>query len=126
MKFKTKLLTVALAMMLVAMVAPLTVIANTATATPSAHTVQIDGELVAFRAFLINGNNFFMLRDIAYALSDSPAQFEVSWDESLGAINLLSGVVYTLVGGEMQEAAVVAEVATPSTVAVLVNGSPDE
>ncbi|MCL2565338.1 MAG: copper amine oxidase N-terminal domain-containing protein [Defluviitaleaceae bacterium] len=74
---------------------------ETITARPSAHTVLVDGELVAFRAFNINDENFFMLRDIAYTLSGSYNQFEVEWDEELLAISLTTGLTYTLVGGEM-------------------------
>ena len=71
------------------------------TALPSSNDVLVDGEVVAFRAFNIGGNNFFMLRDIAYTLSGSPGRFEVIWDRDLLAINLLAGDEYTPVGGEM-------------------------
>ena len=123
MRFAKKLLRAALATSLLFAILPMTASANQATATPSAHTVMVDGETVAFRAFLIDGSNFFMLRDIAYVLSGSNSQFEVSWDESAGSINLLSGARYTSVGGEMQPAAEAIETATVSTAAVLVNGS---
>jgi len=63
MKRTIKLLLVALMM---AMLAVIPVSASTKTAHPSAHTVLVDGQAVAFRAFLIDGSNFFMLRDIAY------------------------------------------------------------
>jgi len=68
---------------------------------PTSNTIYVDGEPVAFRGFNIEGNNYFMLRDLAYTLNGSAAQFEVVWDEELRAINLLSGEVYTPVGGEM-------------------------
>jgi len=74
---------------------------ETITARPSAHTVLVDGELVAFRAFNINDENFFMLRDIAYTLSGSYNQFEVEWDDELLAISLTTSLPYTPVGGEM-------------------------
>jgi len=76
----------------------------TAVALVSAHQVLIDEEPVSFRAFNIGGNNFFMLRDIAYALSGSGSQFEVEWDGELQAISLTTGLEYTIVGGEMNEA----------------------
>ncbi|MCL2852084.1 MAG: copper amine oxidase N-terminal domain-containing protein [Defluviitaleaceae bacterium] len=67
----------------------------------SHHSVLVDGELVAFRAFNIGGSNFFMLRDIAYALNGTSSQFEVGWDDGLNAITLMTGMAYTPVGGEM-------------------------
>ena len=97
---------------------------QTVTAAPSAHNVRLDGAPTPFAAFTIDGSNFFMLRDIAYALNGTPAQFEVSWDGAANAINLLPGQAYTPVGGEMGPAAGGATDAVPSAAAVLVNGSP--
>jgi hypothetical protein len=44
-----------------------------------------------FDAYSISGNNYFKLRDLAFALSGTESQFEVVWD----------GAAYTPVGGEM-------------------------
>ncbi|MCL2218226.1 MAG: copper amine oxidase N-terminal domain-containing protein [Defluviitaleaceae bacterium] len=95
------------------------------TATPSAHTVLIDGTNTPFRAFSIAGSNHFMLRDIAYALNGTPAQFEVAWDGTANAINLITGSPYTPVGGEMSSPDGAGAVqAIPSTATVLINGQP--
>jgi hypothetical protein len=91
-------------------------------AAPSAHSVQIDGAPVNFGAFNIGGNNFFMLRDIAYALNGTPSQFEVTWDGALNAINLITGQAYTPVGGEMDAGGNAATQAVPTTAAVYING----
>jgi len=123
MRFTKKLLTAALVLTLVVGLVPNVVMANSVTATPSAHQVMVDGELVALRAFLINDENFFMLRDIAYTLSGTPSQFEVTWDEERSAINLLTGAAYTPVGGEMQDAPEGDAVASPSTAVVYVDGT---
>ena len=93
------------------------------TAVPSAHTVLVNGTPVAFRAFMIDDNNFFMLRDIAYTISGTESQFEVAWDGGLGAINLISGQAYIPVGGEMQPAAITTATATTSTAVIFVNGA---
>jgi len=93
------------------------------TARPSSHLVLVDGESISFQAFLVGDNNFFMLRDIAYALNGSTNQFEVSWDEKLLAINLTTGEPYTPVGGEMASAEDITRDAIPSMVAVYVNGN---
>ena len=48
------------------------------TAKPTASTVLVNGENVAFDAYNINDNNYFKLRDLAYILSGTEKQFEVS------------------------------------------------
>jgi len=93
------------------------------TAIPSPHSVRIDNQPVAFRAFNIVGYNFFMLRDIAYVLNGSPSQFEVTWNGELNAINLTRGVPYTVTGSEMGIATGEAMEATPTTSRVFVNGT---
>jgi hypothetical protein len=72
-----------------------------ATAKPTASTVLVNGINVAFDAYNINDNNYFKLRDLAFAITGSEKQFEVKWDDAKNAINLLSGDPYTVVGGEM-------------------------
>lgn len=73
-----------------------------ADAQPTAATVIVDGEVIAFDSYNINGNNYFKLRDIAYILSGSLKQFDVTWDSGKNAIFLISGLAYTVVGGEME------------------------
>ena len=70
-------------------------------ATPTASTVLVNGQSVAFDAYLINGNNYFKLRDLAYTINGTEKQFEVGWDGAKNAISLTSGRPYTAVGGEM-------------------------
>ncbi len=53
-------------------------------------------------AYNILDNNYYKLRDLAYVLSGTEKQFEVTWDASRNAITLLSGKAYTPVGGEME------------------------
>lgn len=71
------------------------------TATPTASKVFVNGKDIAFDAYNIAGNNYFKLRDLAYILSGTEKQFEVSWDGAKNAISLTSGKAYTPVGGEM-------------------------
>ncbi|MDR1574019.1 MAG: hypothetical protein LBS24_06885 [Clostridiales Family XIII bacterium] len=72
------------------------------TAKPTASTVIVGGESVAFDAYNINDNNYFKLRDLAFTLSGTEKQFEVGWDSANNAIALTSGKAYTSVGGEME------------------------
>ena len=71
------------------------------TAVPTSSKVLVNGEIVAFDAYNINGNNYFKLRDLAKILSGTKKQFEVAWDNENKAIMLISGKAYTTVGGEM-------------------------
>jgi len=71
------------------------------TATSTASTVLVNGSFVAFDAYSINGSNYIKLRDLAYILNGTEKQFEVTWDNDIKAINLISGKSYTASGGEM-------------------------
>jgi len=64
-------------------------------------TVYVNGEKMVFLAYSI-GNRYVKIRDIAYALSGTSKQFDVSWSASRNAIVLTSGVMYNVVGGEME------------------------
>ena len=68
--------------------------------------VLVDGKQVKFEAYNINDNNYFKLRDIAYALTNYGEGFNVfnvKWDEAKNMINLVSGEKYDTVGGELKE-----------------------
>ena len=47
------------------------------TAAPSSHQVYVDGERANVAAYLIDGNNYFKLRDVAAILNGTDAQ--VGW-----------------------------------------------
>ena len=83
-------------------------------ATPTASTVFIDGASKIFEAYNIGGNNFFKLRDLAFALSGTHKQFEVGYDETTKKITLTSGELYTAVGGEMMPGSGQTKLASPS------------
>lgn len=68
---------------------------------PSAQTVLVDGKEVNFDAYLIDGSNYFKLRDIAYVLSGSPAQFSVNYDAQKCQMLAKKGRTYAAVGGEL-------------------------
>ncbi|MDR2133203.1 MAG: hypothetical protein LBP30_07655 [Clostridiales Family XIII bacterium] len=71
---------------------------NTAQANP--FTADVGGVQRQFQAFLINDNNYVMLRDLAYYMNGSQAQFEVSYDADTKAINIFGKQAYTLQGYE--------------------------
>jgi len=92
------------------------------TGIPTASTVLVNGSPVAFDAYNINDNNYFKLRDLAYVLSGTGKQFEVSWDQDKQAINLITGKPYTAIGGEMSTGKKSNAVAQLSTATVYING----
>jgi hypothetical protein len=69
----------------------------------STQGVLVNGERVEFKAYALkdkqgNSTNYVKLRDVAYVLNGTEAQFEVSWD---GAVNILTHRSYTADGSEM-------------------------
>ncbi len=79
---------------------------QTVSASPSASKLTVDGKAVTCGAYEIvtnaNGyaNTYFKLRDVAAALSGTPCQFNVTWDDAAGTIRLTTGAAYVPVGGE--------------------------
>jgi len=89
---------------------------------PSAHNVRVNGQLVVFSAFNIDGNNFFRLRDVAFTINGTRSQFDVAWDSQSAAINLLPGQGYAPIGTEMAAGDGHVAVAFPSADVINVDG----
>ena len=104
--------------------APAEPAASTAvTANPTSASVLVNGVSTAFDAYSIDGNNYFKLRDLAYVLSGTEKQFEISWDGAANAISLTAGQSYTAVGGEMAAGTAGSRSAAPTSSKILVNGA---
>ena len=77
-----------------------------APATPSvtaygrSQSLLLDGNTVNLQAYNISGNNYFKLRDLAYLLNGTQAQFAVGYDAAAKAITLTGGQPYEVAGGE--------------------------
>ena len=90
-------------------------------------TVFINGDATNFEAYLINDNNYFKLRDLAFVLNGTEKQFEVSYDESSDAITMAAGEAYTPVGDEMEKGDGTAKVASLNArINIALNGEPVE
>lgn len=63
--------------------------------------VLVNGEEKEFEAYLIEGNTYYKLRDLAMVLNGSEKNFEVGWDQENQAIMLTSNTEYTPVGNEL-------------------------
>jgi len=91
-------------------------------ATSTASNVYVNGEVVGFDAYNINGSNYFKLRDLAYILNGTEKQFEVGWDGTNNAISLTSGKAYTVAGGEMTGKGAGDKMAAETTSKILLDG----
>lgn len=94
------------------------------TAAPSSHQVYVDGERANVAAYLIDGNNYFKLRDVAAILNGTDAQFEVEWVAAQKRINLTDGRAYTFVGDELTDLPSGSQTAVLSNAAVYKDGAP--
>lgn len=83
--------------------------------------VLVNGELTAFDAYNIDGNNYFKLRDLAYALNGSSKNFEVTWDGVQQAVNIVSNTKYTVADGDMSAPSGEMKIATKSTAKILLD-----
>jgi len=72
-------------------------------AIPSKSRIFVNGKKIDFDAYQIDNSNYFKLRDIAKALSDTDSRFDIVWDKEKNAINIITGNSYTVVGGELVE-----------------------
>lgn len=70
-------------------------------AVPTSSPVIIDGKQTMLDAYNINNNNYFKIRDIASILNSSKKQFNIVWDKTKNAINIVPNSKYTPVGGEL-------------------------
>ena len=68
--------------------------ASSNTAYPATMTVMLNGTQVKPVGYNIQGNNYYKLRDVAQILTDTTAQFNVSWDKHSRTMNLLTGSAY--------------------------------
>lgn len=92
------------------------------TANPTTSKVLVNGKTVTFEAYVIDGNNYFKLRDFAQAVNKTAKNFEVTWDGKNNAINLISNKAYTSAGGELTKGDGKAKVATPTTSKIYKDG----
>ena len=90
-------------------------------AVPTTSSVYVNGENVAFGAYNIADRNFFRLRDIAYALNGTSAQFNVGWNNDNNAIMLTSGQTYEPTGNELTDTSTDIASAQSTTSAVLLD-----
>lgn len=88
----------------------------------STHAVSVDGKAVKPQGYLIGGENYFKLRDIAYILKGTDAKFNVTWNGAQQKIALTSGQNYKTVGGEMASSETTIKSSSVSTATIELDG----
>jgi mRNA-degrading endonuclease HigB of HigAB toxin-antitoxin module len=68
---------------------------------PSTQTLWVDGKQITCAAYNINGNNYFKLRDLAYALKGTSKHFNVTYNAATRVVSMISNQEYSPIGGEM-------------------------
>ena len=91
-------------------------------ASPTDSEVIVDGMAAGFEAYNIAGSNYFKLRDLAYVLAGTEAEFGVGWDAENNAISLFPGASYIPVGGEMAGKGDLPRSPVPTNSKILVDG----
>lgn len=69
-------------------------------ATPSSSDIYLDGRRVEISPYLVNGNNYFKLRDLAWALNGTDAAFQLTYRQEDKSVYVTSGQNYMSAGGE--------------------------
>ena len=72
----------------------------------------------------VHGFTYFKLRDLAAALSGTEKQYEVTWDKAAESVLLISGLPYTLTGGELSAGTAGTKTAVLSSSPIYKDGLP--
>ena len=91
-------------------------------AKPTTSKIYVNGEEKKCAAYYINGNNYFKLRDLAYALNGTNREFSVKWDNQKKTVLLTSGESYTPIGNEMEPVENISRSANVTSSNILVDG----
>ena len=102
--------------------------AQSVTAEQNSAPVLVNGKKVLFDAYTIregvHGFTYFKLRDLAAALSGTEKQYEVTWDKAAESVLLISGLPYTLTGGELSAGTAGTKTAVLSSSPIYKDGLP--
>lgn len=96
--------------------------ASTLKAVPSGQSVLLDGNKVSISAYLIQGNNYFKLRDVAAILKNTDSRFSVSYDVQAKTIGIRSGADYESETGDLRPLYAEPQDAVLSSQTVVIDG----
>lgn len=96
--------------------------AGTFKAVSSVQPVLLDGTKVSISAYLIEGNNYFKLRDVAAILKDTGSRFGVSYDSETKSIGIRTGADYKVGEQDLKPLFAEPQDAVLSSQSVLIDG----
>ncbi|MBQ7566117.1 MAG: trypsin-like peptidase domain-containing protein [Oscillospiraceae bacterium] len=67
----------------------------------SSQKLSVDGKPIECEKYNIDGSNYFKLRDVAYLLNGTRAQFAVGWDAATQTVSILTKEAYSKNGTEL-------------------------
>ncbi len=117
---KKKLLSAALAVVMVLSMVPGAFAAEAVTANPTNDKLTVNGVPQTPTVYKIGSSNYFKIRDVAAVLNGTDKQFSVGY--SGGKVTVTTGQPYEATGKELSGAPASAREATRSNDAILVNG----
>lgn len=88
--------------------------------------IKVDSLDVNVPAYVIEGENYFKIRDLAYALKDSKAKFKVDYDKKIGAVVVEPGKDYEPMDGDMEPIKNPKSVGVRSSDKLVINGDKAE
>ena len=88
----------------------------------SGQRLIVDGVQIDCEKYNIDGSNYFKLRDLAYVLNGTAAQFEVGYDAASATVSITTGAAYTPNGTEMTAEADKSATAQVSAQTVTIDG----
>ncbi|NLM05550.1 MAG: hypothetical protein GX219_01315 [Tissierellia bacterium] len=91
-------------------------------ALPSPQKVRLDGRMESISAYLINGNNYFKIRDLAAILNKTESKFSVSYDANKNAVIISTGKSYQVESGDLKPLPVDAREGILSPQKIILNG----
>ncbi len=97
------------------------------TAVPTSNPLLLDGVRQDLSVYVIGGNNYFKLRDVAMLLNGSAKQFSVDYDDATKSVTLATGKPYVPDGSERKPSSQEDRIeALESWNTVYLNGVPKE
>lgn len=70
-------------------------------ASKTSQSMSVDGKAVDANAYLIEGNNYFKLRDVAALLKDTEAKFNVYYDQDADSVVIENKKTYEVIEGDL-------------------------
>lgn len=91
-------------------------------AMPSHQKVRLNGRIEPISAYLINGNNYFKIRDLAAILNKTDSKFSVSYDAEKKAVVITTAKDYQVEKGDLKPLPIDAKEGIVSPQKIILNG----